>query len=170
MSSFKLVTFDTSITYKNQKKFDCGNEMINSFVHKKLKRRVKKSLSKAFILLDESDNFIAFYTLDTFSITREIFEETQGLPPIIPVIKIGMVGVDKRYQGKGLGKRLLRDAFLKILKISNLAGCKGVYLLAEKDAIAFYEKLGFIKLKEQLPAPMFLDIELIRKSFIPILK
>jgi len=162
MSEFRLVQFDTDVTYKNQKKFDCGDDMINDFVHKKLKRRVKKNLSQAFVLLDKEENFIAFYTLDSFSIVRELFEEKQGLPPVIPVIKLGMLGVDKKYQNKGVGKRLLKDAFVKVLKASKYIGCAGIYLLAQEKAISFYQKLGFIKLKDEIPAPMFLDISLIK--------
>ena len=166
MINFKLLQFDINATYKNQKKFDCGDDMINDFVHKKLKRRVKKNLSQAFVLLDKEENFIAFYTLDSFSITRELFEEKQGLPPIIPVIKLGMFGVDKKYQNIGLGKRLLRDAFIKVLEVSNYVGCAGIYLLAQKDAIDFYQKLGFIKLKDETPTPMFLDINLIKNVLV----
>ena len=167
MSDYKLLRFDINATYKNQKKFDCGDDMINDFVHTKLKRRVKKNLSQAFVLLDKEENFIAFYTLDSFSITRELFEEKQGLPPIIPVIKLGMFGVDKKYQSIGVGKRLLRDAFIKVVEVSNYVGCAGIYLLSQKGAISFYQKLGFIKLKDEIPAPMFLDISLI-KIFEPL--
>ena len=34
----------------------------------------------------------------------------------------------------------------------------GIYLLAEKDAVSFYESLGFIALKDVDPLPMFLSI------------
>ncbi len=33
-----------------------------------------------------------------------------------------------------------------------------------KDAITFYQTLGFIKLKDKIPTPMFLDINLIKNS------
>jgi len=160
----RLVTFDTSLSYKGLKTFDCGNEMINTFVKKSLKKRVKKYLSQAYILLDNNDKFVGFYTLDTFSITRETFETSNkpsGLPPIIPVVKLGMLGIDSTLQKQGIGKRLLRDAFLKVVDISKIAGCAGLYLLAEEKSIAFYESLGFIALKNTRPLPMFLGIEVI---------
>jgi len=164
MPKLKLVQYDLNTTYKDVKNFDCGNNMINSFVHKSLKKRVKKHLSQAYILLDQEDNerFVGFYTLDTFSIARENFElenKPSGLPPIVPVVKLNMLGVDKKLQGQGIGKRLLRDALLKTIQISELAGCAGVYLLAEKDAIAFYKSFGFIELKKDEPLPMFLTID-----------
>lgn len=161
MAKLHIEVFDTTKTYKGLKNFDCGNEMINHFARKSLKKRVKKHLSQAYALL-ENDTFVGFYTLDTFAITREDFDiqnRPSGLPPMVPVVKIGMLGVAKTLQGQGIGKRLLRDAFVKIIKISQLAGCAGVFLLAEKEAIPFYQALGFIAIRKTTPLPMFLPIE-----------
>lgn len=158
----RLATFDTAITYKGIKTFDCGNDMINKFVDKSLKKRVKKHLSQAYVLLDQKEAFVGFYTLDTFSISREIFElsnKPSGLPPMVSVIKLGMIGIDISLQKQGIGLRLLKDAFLKVAKVSKIAGCTGVYLLAEDEAVSFYEKLGFIPLKHTKPLPMFLHID-----------
>ena len=158
----RLVTFDTATTYKGMKTFDCGNEMINTFVQKSLKKRVKKHFSQAYVLLNEKEKFVGFYTLDTFSISRKIFElsnKPSALPPIVSVIKLGMLGVDISLQKQGIGLRLLRDALNKVAKISKIAGCTGAYLLAETEAVPFYEKLGFVPLNHSEPLPMFLHIE-----------
>jgi GNAT superfamily N-acetyltransferase len=162
----RLEKFNTSIHYKGLKTFDCGNEMINRFVKKSLKKRVKRHFSQAYVLL-ENDTFIGFYTLETFSIAREIFESyptSSTPPPLVSVIKLGMLGVDRSFQGKGIGRKLLRDALVNVVDISEIAGCMGLYLLAEEEAIPFYEQLGFEALKEQRPLPMFLSIETIIQS------
>ena len=168
MSKLTLEKFDSSKTYKGQKEFDCNNEMINRFVQKNLKKRVKKHLSQAYVLL-EDERFVGFYTLDSFSIAKNNFEleehKPSGLPPIVPLIKLSMIGIDKSLQGKGLGKRLLRDVFLKVYQISKLAGCIGIYLLAENEAISFYEKLGFVAIKDDEPLPMFLTLDVILELF-----
>ena len=168
MSKLTLEKFDSSKTYKGQKEFDCNNKMINRFVQKNLKKRVKKHLNQAYVLL-EDERFVGFYTLDSFSIAKNNFEveehKPSGLPPIVPLIKLSMIGIDKSLQGKGLGKRLLRDVFLKVYQISKLAGCIGIYLLAEKEAISFYENLGFVAIKEDEPLPMFLTLDVILELF-----
>ena len=141
--------------------------MINKFVHKSLKKRVKKHLSQAYILL-EDERFVGFYSLDTFSIAKDNFElenKPSGLAPIVPVVKLSMLGVDKSLQGQGIGKRLLRDVFLKVYQISQLAGCTGIYLLAEEDAIQFYENFGFVGIKEDESLPMFLNFDVILELF-----
>ena len=167
MTNLKLETFDPSKIYKGIKSFDCNNDMINRFVHKNLKKRVKKHFSQAYVLL-ENEKFVGFYTLDTFSIAKDNFEfenRPSSLPPIVPVVKLSMLAVDKSLQGQGIGKRLLRDVFVKVYQISQLAGCAGVYLLAEKDAVPFYNSLGFMAIKEDEPLPMFLNIDLILEIF-----
>lgn len=164
MSDLHLVQFDPTKNYHRIKEFECGNPMIDRFVQKSLKKRVKNHLSQAYALLDSEngDRFVGFYTLDTFAISRDTFETSvKGLPPVVPVLKLGMLGVDKSYQHQGIGKRLLRDAFLKTVEVSRLAGCVGLYLLAEHEAIPFYKRLGFVALKEEDPLPMFLKIETI---------
>jgi len=167
MTNFKLEPFNPSKTYKGIKSFDCNNEMINQFVQKNLKKRVKKHFSQAYVLLD-NDKFVGFYTLDTFSIAKDNFEfenRPLSLPPIVPVVKLNMLGVDKSLQGQGIGKRLLRDMLVKVHQISKLAGCAGIYLLAEKEAISFYEALGFVAIKDDEPLPMFLNIEIVLELF-----
>jgi len=164
---FSLKKFDPNHTYPGMNRFDCGNEMVNTFVRKSLKKRIRRHISQGYVLLDATGAFVGFYTLDTFSIAREQFDpqkQPAGSPPMIPVVKLGMLGVDKKLQGMGIGKRLLRDAIHKTKEISEIAGCAGIYLLAEKDAIPFYLSLGFHPLEERLPQPMFLDISLILKS------
>jgi len=70
MNRLRLETFDPSKSYKGIKTFDCGNEMINRFVQKNLKKRVKRHFSQAYVLLD-NERFVGFYTLDTFSIAKD---------------------------------------------------------------------------------------------------
>jgi GNAT superfamily N-acetyltransferase len=167
MSEWRLAPYDPAVAYKGIKEFDCGNAMINRFVRHSLKKRVRKNLSRAYLLLDNRERFAGFYTLDAFSIARESFDthrRPSGLPPVIPVIKLGMLGIDKRYQREGLGRRLLRDAMIKTYRLSQIAGCAGLYLLAEKEAIPFYEQLGFFPLKEAKPLPMFLPLSVIAEA------
>jgi len=165
MNNFKIEKFDISKNYKGFKEFDCNDTMINRFVQKNLKKRVKKSFSQAFVLLDK-DRFIGFYTLESFSVVKDDLNNLnlKSLPPSVPVIKLGMLAISKDYQKKGLGVRLLKNAMLKVVNISNLAGCTGLYLLSQPNAKEFYLNLGFSILKEQTPIPMFLHIDTIKEA------
>lgn len=93
------------------------------------------------------DDIAGFYSLSTHSIARE---EVSGgwfrrnAPSQVPAILLGMLGVDERYQGMGLGVRLLRDAILNSLKVSELAGARALVVdPTGETAPAFYRRFGF---------------------------
>jgi ribosomal protein S18 acetylase RimI-like enzyme len=61
--------------------------------------------------------------------------------PAVPHYYLGVIGVDPRLQGRGLGKQLL-DAFCALSDDDKLSG--GVYLeTAQQSNVGFYERCGF---------------------------
>jgi ribosomal protein S18 acetylase RimI-like enzyme len=62
----------------------------------------------------------------------------------IPVMILARLGVDEKYQKLGLGKEMLKDAFLRTLQASEIAGLKAIIAHAKNlNAISFYKKYGF---------------------------
>lgn len=65
-------------------------------------------------------------------------------PAQIPVILLGMLGVDKRYQGEGLGRDLLLDVVHRAGYVSEQVGAKALIVDPIDDATrAFYSRYGF---------------------------
>lgn len=166
---FVIEQYDTSKTYFQQKKFDCGNKIINKFVHSSLKKQISQHFSQAYVLLDteNSESFSAFYTLTSFKLSApELDKLSQGsLPRDIPCVRLVMLGVDKSLQGQGIGKKMMSDALHRVHRASKEIGIYGLYLDADPDAIAFYLSLGFTRLDEgdqTEVAKMFLNIETIK--------
>lgn len=165
-SSYILESYNPDKTYFQQKKFDCGNEVINRFVASGLKKQVRSNLSKCFVLLDQdnSDKFVGFYTLTSFAIDASLLDSmSQGrLPNKVPCTRMVMLGVDKTYQKRSLGLKLLVNAIDRTLSASQHIGVLGLYLDADPPAVDFYLAHGFVALKDrhdEKPTPMFLHIE-----------
>lgn len=161
-----LEKYDPTKTYKEQKKFDCGNPIINKFVKDSLKKQVKSNLSRCFVLLDEdaSDKFIGFYTLTSFAIDAPLLESlSKGrLPRKVPCSRMVMLGVDVNYKGQKLGRKLLQNAIKRTVSASEYLGILGLYLDADPPAVDFYLAHGFTALKDissTEPTPMFLHID-----------
>lgn len=57
----------------------------------------------------------------------------------IPVVILARLAVHHVYQGKGIGKGMLKDAILKTLQIAEQGGVR--VLLVHADA--FYKRFGF---------------------------
>ena len=77
----------------------------------------------------------------------------------VPVILLGVLGVDSRYQGSGLGRMLLHDASLRALSIADSLGAKALVVdPIDESAEAFYARNGF----ERIPG--------LGRMFVPLLQ
>lgn len=169
-NQFIIEKYDVKRVYFQQKKFDCGNKIINKFVHTSLKKQVSKNFSRAYVLLDteNGDRFSAFYTLTSFKLSApELATLSKGsLPNDIPCVRLVMLGVDNAFQGKGVGKKMMSDALHRVYRAAKEIGIYGLYLDAEPTAINFYLALGFVRLddgKSESIAKMFLSIDTINQ-------
>lgn len=157
--------YDVAHVYPDQKKFDCGHDIINRFVRDSLKSQVKKNLSAAYVLTDAArqDRFVGFYTIAQHTIQVSLLSDLQlgSLPRSVPCSRLIMLGVDKEYQGQRLGSKLMKHALVLTQAIAQQIGGFGMYLDADPGALAFYKALGFVLLtgdKSPEPSPMFIPL------------
>ena len=112
---------------------------------------------------------MGYYTLSNNSIPLDILppERRKKLPSsytAIPVTLLGRLAVDKRSQGRGLGKWLLMDALKRSFEVSlNIASYAVVVDPLDPVAEMFYAKYGFIKLPDS--GRMFLSMKTIGEVF-----
>ena len=83
--------------------------------------------SRTFVSVDSDTGLVAgYYCLSASSLARE--EATSNLrrnmPDPIPVILIGRLAVDERFQGLGLGFSLLQEALRKGYEVSRVIGAR----------------------------------------------
>ena len=130
--------------------FSCGVELIDDWVQKHAIKAEKHGTAVVYVSYCDGKP-AGFYSLSPFSIQRA---EVAGgwlkrnVPKQIPAILLGMLAVDKNYQGQGLGAQLLKDAVIRALSAAEIVG--GRALLVEpvdEVAAAFYTKYGFERLK-----------------------
>ena len=68
----------------------------------------------------------------------------RNMPNPIPVMVIGRLATDLKFQGRGIGSALLRDAVLRTVQAAEIAGIRAILVHAiNESAKRFYEKLGF---------------------------
>ncbi len=166
--TIKLAVYNPAFRYHEQKKFDCGHDIINKYARDSLKQQVKKNLCVAYVLVDESANnkFVGFYTLaqHTINASKLTLLELGSLPRIIPCTRLVMLGVDIAYKGQNLGRGLMADALRVTKNVAQQVGSFGMYLDGDAAAVNFYQKLGFVLLEGNQspePSPMFLPLAMI---------
>jgi len=66
------------------------------------------------------------------------------MPDPIPVAVLGRLAVDRRLQGRGLGRALFRDAALRVSVAADCIGIRGILVHAiSEEAHRFYVAIGF---------------------------
>src|SRR5271163_2748826 len=108
--------------------FDCGKPELNDYVKRFARQTQERDGAKTYVVL-EDNRVIAYYTLvvgdaDWQDCPEEIRKGLGKYP--VPVLVIARLAVDVRYHGKGLGVGLLKDAFLRALQVSKIAGVAAV--------------------------------------------
>lgn len=147
--------------------FSCGKQALDNYILRNATADVKTGACTCFVIIDESENVIAFYTLSTDSIPLD------GAPdelkkkinyPHIPVILLGRLAVDQKVKGKAYGKLLLADALKKCVLVSKTqVGSMAVIVdPIDTEAENFYSKYGFTKIPDS--GRMFVTIKKIEEA------
>lgn len=126
--------------------FDCGLPLVNDWLAHHLHTADRQGTAVAYATFANDDALAGFYTLSAYSMGRT---EVSGWlkrnsPNPIPVILLGMLGVDVRFQTKHVGSQLLQDATLRALNAAGIIGARALVVQPATDSAAqFYEHYGF---------------------------
>jgi len=130
--------------------FSSGESQLDEWLKRRALRNQFSGASRTYVVTIENQ-VIAYYALASGSVMAQ---EAPGrirrnMPDPIPVIVLGRLAIDEKWQGKGLGKALLRDAILRTLQASEMIGIRAILVHAlHEKAAAFYQHVGF------LPSPI----------------
>jgi len=161
-----VCSYQADITYPGQKKFDCGNDVINKFARDSLKKSVRDGNCAAKALIDKkTGELLGFCSFSAYSLVKQKLEGvvSGSMPGEVGVVRLVMLGVATKVQNKGYGQDVTAEFFEQVKIIHEALPVKGVYLDAAPDAVNFYLRLGFVELNEPPNAfgakPMFLAIQ-----------
>ena len=165
------MSYFTELLNSTHKKseFDCGQELLDNYLHRQASQDVKRHLSVCFIIADEDDNVKGYYTLSNASIDKELIPDniTDKLPKSyndIPVTLLGRLARDKNIKGERLGETLLLDALKRSYDTSKTIGSMAVIVdPIDEEAKNFYLKYGFIELPDS--KKMFMTMKAISTLF-----
>lgn len=125
--------------------FSCGEAELDEWLVRRALPNQLAGASRTYVVIVEN-RVVAYYALASGSV---IAGEAPGrvrrnMPNPIPVIVLGRLAVDQRWQGRGLGAALLRDAILRSLQAAEIVGIRAILVHAlHEKAAAFYRKAGF---------------------------
>jgi GNAT superfamily N-acetyltransferase len=114
---------------------------------KKYAFQAKMASSANTFIVTDNDLVVGFYSLTVGQVNidevSERVKKGMGQYPI-PVVILARLAVHHTYQGKGIGKGMLKDAILKTFHIAEQGGVRALLVHAiDEKAEAFYKRFGF---------------------------
>ncbi len=160
--SVKIGLLDSSL---NKTDFSCGKRMLDNYLHTQASQDVKRKLCVVFALFEDTV-IKGYYTLSNASVSAELMPEAlrkkmPGSYKSLPVTLLGRLAVDIKFKGQGLGSILVLDALKRSFAVAGESlGSIGVVVdPLDEEAVAFYQKFGFILLPDS--GKMFLPMSAI---------
>ena len=149
--------------------FACGDDRLDNFIKSTARKQQEQDLSRTYVgCLDQDFVIIAYYALNShfIDVTTLPPEDCKKLPnyETIPAIYLSKLGVHADHQNKGLGKRLMANAFQRCIEVADRIGAHFLILDAlNEDAARLYRRLGFVDLPGHEPR-MLIKMSIIRKA------
>ncbi len=125
--------------------FECGDPALDEWLRKRARSNEKRSASRTYVATKDG-RVVGYYCLAAAAIPRSdaTGQASRNMPDPIPAVLLGRLAVDRREQGSGLGRHLVRDAIVRTLNASQILGARLLLVhAASESAIAFYSRLGF---------------------------
>ncbi len=127
--------------------FDCGQADLNSWLLKHALQNQGASAAQTYVGLVDGE-LVGYYSLAVGQVEyAEALERLQkGLARHpVPIMLLARLPVHKDWQGKGIGKALLKDAVLRTTQAADIAGIRALAVHAKDDqARRYYEQFDFL--------------------------
>ncbi len=151
----------------DRKSFSCSDEAVDLFLREKAMQDQLLGLGRTRVLFysDKPSEIAGFYTLVMCPISQDsIPNDKPKIKRPISAILLGQIGVDVKFQSKGLGNKLLFEAQATVFDIADKVGARAMVLDARTESlVSWYESHDFIKLPESMR--MVKHIDAIKKLF-----
>jgi GNAT superfamily N-acetyltransferase len=125
--------------------FTSGSPSLDDWLKRRARANQVVGASRTFVVCDGVE-VIGYYALASggVNVAAATGRFRRNMPDPIPVAMLGRLAVDHRWQGKGFGRALFRDAALRLTNAAEIMGIRGILVHAiSEEAKAFYLALGF---------------------------
>lgn len=140
--------------------FRSGTPSLDDWLRRRAMANQLSGASRTYVVADDAGGVVAYYAIASGALatTDAPGSFRRNMPDPIPVAILGRLAVDHRWQGRGLGPALLRDAVDRVRAAARLLGIRGVLVHAiSEDARRFYVHHGFVGAPTQ-PMTLVLSI------------
>lgn len=135
----------------SRSEFRSGVDDLDEWLRKYARQSQSANTATTYVITDDG-RVIGYYAIAMASV--ELIATPQQLrrsmPRQVPCILLARLAVDQKYQGRGIGAALLRNALLRAVQLSHSIGAAAVLIhCRDEEARAFYLNNG-----DFLPSPV----------------
>ena len=126
--------------------FDCNKPVLDAWLKRRAIQNEPLGASRTYVVCD-AGRIVAYYCLANGAVAHVAApgRVRRNMPDPIPAMVIGRLAVDRRLQGQGVGRALLRDAIFRTLRAGTIAGIRAIVVHAlDEHAARFYARCGFL--------------------------
>ncbi len=127
--------------------FDSGELSLDEWLRRRALKSQISGASRCFVLCSGAA-VIGYYSLSAGAIGHLAAPKAlrRNMPDPLPVLLLGRMAIDRRFQNMGLGQALLRDALIRAVHVSGDAGVFAILVHAiSEPAKRFYLSRGFVQ-------------------------
>ncbi len=135
--------------------FDSGKEPLDRWLRNSATRGNVQDTGRTFVWHEGDGVVLAYFTLAGHLLHRDSLSKSQArsVPADVPAILLAKLALDVSLHGQGLGSELLVDALTRCVQAGQLVASRYVVVDAiDESAARFYEKYGFVRIPETVPA------------------
>jgi GNAT superfamily N-acetyltransferase len=125
--------------------FDSGEPALDDWLRRRARANQAGGASRTYVVC-EGKIVVAYYALASGAIAQAAVPGRfrRNMPDPIPVVVLARLAVDRRYQGRGLGRALFQDVARRVAQAADTIGIRGIVVHAiSEEARQFYIALGF---------------------------
>lgn len=127
--------------------FDSGEPSLDEWLKTRALKSSGRGSARTFVICT-GGQVVGYYCLSSSAVARAVApgKLRHDMPDPLPAMLVGRLAIDRRYQNRGLGKALLRDAMLRTTRVSQDAGVALMFVHAlHERARQFYLSSGFVE-------------------------
>jgi len=116
--------------------FESGKEPLDRFLKRFALQGRGAGSAQTYVVCRGGSRVVGYYSLAAGSVEHAGAPQrvTKGLARYpIPVMLLARLAVDRREQGRGLGRALLKDALLRTAQAADIAGIRAILVHAKDD-------------------------------------
>ena len=125
--------------------FDSGVPELDEWLRRRALANEATGASRTYVVCS-GGRVVGYYALASGGVAQAgaTGRVRRNMPDPVPVMLLGRLAVDRAYQGRGIGRSLLREAIVRTVQAAEIGGIRAILVHAiSDDARRFYESCGF---------------------------